>query len=497
MCFSTVILYTVVIIMSRINVMMDRKGSLEMMQQKSIVQGKPERRNTVWGPSEKRIFYSELATLVFPIAMQNFMSAVVSASDALMLGMLDQNSLSAISLATQVQFVLNLFFSGLTLGATILAAQYWGKGDKNAVEHVLAVSLRFSMLISLIFFILANACPAFLMRIFTNEEALVTAGIPYLRIVSWSYLFMGVTQIYLCIMKSSKRTLRSTVYGSTALILNLILNSILIFGLAGAPRMEICGAALATSLARAVELLLVLLENRKADVVRIRMDSVKKPDRKLQKDFIHYTTPVLANLLAWGCGFAMFSVIMGHLGSDAVAANSIAGIVKNIIACVCCGMGTGSSIMVGNELGKGNLERARRYGDKLCHVAIVCGLISGAVVLAGSPLILCFTGTLTAQAREYLKIMLVFCTYYMVGKAINCTTIAGIFCAGGDTRFGFLCDTINMWAVIVPVGLIAAFVLHLPVLVVYFLLNLDEIIKLPVVYLHYKRYGWVNNLTNS
>lgn len=449
-----------------------------------------------WNRSEKQIFYSQLVTLVLPVAVQNLMSAVVSASDALMLGMLDQNSLSAISLATQVQFVLNLFFSGLTLGTTILASQYWGKGDREVVEQVLAIATRYSMMISAIFFLFANVCPGMLMKIFTDDAGLIKAGIPYLRIVSWSYLFMGITQIYLCVMKNSGRMLRSTIYGSAALVLNLILNAILIFGLVGTPRMEIRGAALATSLARAVELLLVLAENRKKEEVQIRFAFLKSPERKLKKDFVYYTTPILANLLVWGCGFAMYSVIMGHLGTDAVAANSIANIAKNIIACACCGLGTGSSIMVGNELGKGNLEQARRYGDKLCHVAIAVGTVSGILILICSPLILCFTGSLTVQAKGYLRIMLIFCSWYMIGKALNCTTIAGIFCAGGDTRFGFLCDSINMWVVVVPVSLIAAFILHLPVLEVYFLMNLDEIIKLPVVYYHYKKYGWVNNLTD-
>lgn len=456
-----------------------------------------EKMSFVWNRDEKRKFYSQLLTLVLPVAMQNLMSAVVSASDALMLGMLDQNSLSAISLATQVQFILNLFYSGLTLGTTILASQYWGKGDRESVEQVVAAATRYSMMISTVFFVLANVCPGQLMRIFTNETSLVTAGIPYLRIVSWSYLFMGITQIYLCAMKSSGRVLRSTIYGSAALVLNLILNALLIFGLLGLPEMEIRGAALATSLARAAELFLVLLENRKKEEVRIRPAFLKHPDRKLRKDFVHYSAPVLANLLVWGCGFAMYSVIMGHLGSDAVAANSIANIAKNIIACACCGLGTGSSILVGNELGKGELEKARRYGDKLCHAAIAVGTVSGILILLCSPLILCFAGSLSVQARGYLKIMLLFCSWYMVGKAVNCSTIAGIFCAGGDTRFGFLCDSINMWGVIVPLSLIAAFVLHLPVLAVFFVMNLDEITKLPVVYRHYKKYGWVNNLTEQ
>lgn len=193
----------------------------------------------------------------------------------------------------------------------------------------------------------------------------------------------------------------------------------------------------------------------------------------------------------------MFSVIMGHLGSDAVAANSIANIVKNIIACVCLGIGTGSGILIGNELGRGDLEKTRLYGDKLCHVAIFVGVVSNLIILVGIPIILRCAGNLTDQAYSYLRFMLFICGYYMIGKSINSTVISGIFCAGGDTKFGFLCDTVTMWVVIVPLGAIAAFVLKLPVLMVYFLLNLDELIKLPAVYHHYKKYNWVKNLTKE
>ena len=442
-------------------------------------------------------FYKKLWILVLPIALQNLLSAIVSASDALMLGMLDQQSLSAISLATQVQFVLSLFFAALTIGTTILAAQYWGKDNKEAVEKVLAIALRLSFLISVVFFIAALFFPGLLMRIFTNDTELIKLGIPYLRIVSVSYLCMGISQIYLCIMKNSGRTFRSTIYGSTTVVINLILNTVLIFGLFGMPKLEISGAAIATVIARIVELLLVLLENQKQDVVRIRINYLMHREKELWKDFLHYTTPVLANELVWGCGFTMFSVIMGHLGSDAVAANSIANIVKNIIACVCLGIGTGSGILIGNELGRGDLEKARLYGDKLCHVAIFVGVVSNLIILVGIPIILRCAGNLTDQAYSYLRFMLFICGYYMIGKSINSTVISGIFCAGGDTKFGFLCDTVTMWVVIVPLGAIAAFVLKLPVLMVYFLLNLDELIKLPAVYYHYKKYNRVKNLTKE
>lgn len=445
--------------------------------------------------SEKRIFYRKLWGLVFPIAIQYLMTALVSASDAFMLGFVSQTSLSAVSLATQIQFVHNLFMLALTIGATTLAAQYWGKGDTDSVEEILAIVLKISMAVSVVFFIAAMFFPGFLMRIFTNDIKLIQAGIPYLRIVSASYLFMGFSQIYLCIMKNSGRTAKSTICGSVAVVINIGFNAIFIFGLAGFPTMGIAGAALATTVSRAIELLLTIYENMHRSLVCVRLKYVRNSSEKLKKDFWHYTTPVLGNELVWGCGFTMFSVIMGHLGSDAVAANSVANILKNIIACVCNGIGSGAGIIVGNELGKGKLERAREYGDRLFKLAVFTGAVSGLILLAVSPVLRIFTGSLSAQAHSYLKNMMYICTYYMIGKSVNATVIAGVFCAGGDTKFGLKCDAVTMWVILIPIGMIAAFVLKLPVMVVYFIISMDEIIKLPAVYSHYKKYKWVRNLT--
>lgn len=445
--------------------------------------------------SEKRIFYRKLWGLVLPIAIQNLMTALVSASDAFMLGFVSQTSLSAVSLATQIQFVHNLFMLALTIGATTLAAQYWGKGDTDSVEEILAIVLKISMAVSVVFFIAAMFFSGFLMRIFTNDIKLIQAGIPYLRIVSVSHLFMGFSQIYLCIMKNSGRTAKSTIYGSVAVVINIGFNVIFIFGLAGFPAMGIAGAALATTVSRALELLLTIYENMHRSLVCVRLKYIRNSSKKLKKDFWHYTTPVLGNELVWGCGFTMFSVIMGHLGSDAVAANSVANILKNIIACVCNGIGIGAGIIVGNELGKGEMERAREYGNRLFKLAVFAGAVSGLILLAVSPVLRIFTGSLSAQAHSYLKNMMYICTYYMIGKSVNATVIAGVFCAGGDTKFGLKCDAVTMWVILIPIGMITAFVLKLPIMVVYFIISMDEIIKLPAVYRHYKKYNWVRNFT--
>lgn len=439
-------------------------------------------------------FYSKLFSLVLPIAFQQFMLAAVNASDALMLGLLDQDSLSAVSLAGQVQFVFNLFLAAMTIGASMLAAQYWGKGDRDAVERILALVLKITTPVSLAVFLAAQLCPGLLMRIFTRDEVLIAGGVRYLQVVGLSYLMTGISQIFLCILKNSGQAMKSTVISSFSVVLNIFLNAVFIFGFWIFPEMGIAGAALATVIAKAAELLWLFAESCREGRIHLRMRYVIHTDPLLRKDFWKYTTPVLANEMVWGCGFTMYSVIMGHLGSDAVAANSIANIVKNLIACFCSGIGNGGGILVGNELGQGNLEKARSYGGRLCRISIVSGIISGLVLLALSPLILSVSN-LSDVSAGYLRGMLLICSYYMIGRAVNSTTIAGIFCAGGDSRFGLLCDTVVMWVIAVPLGLISAFVLNLPVLAVYFVISLDEMVKLPAVYRHYKKYAWVKDLT--
>lgn len=439
----------------------------------------------------------QFITIVFPLALQNLLAALVSASDALMLGGLNQESLSAVSLATQVTFVATLFYNGIIGGTTVLSAQYWGSKRPDKVEEVLGIAIRYATIVSLIFWFGCTFLPQYLMRIFTNDRQLISLGVPYLQVVGWSFLCMGITQIYFCVMKNTGRTTRSTVYATVALVLNLVLNAVLIYGLFGMPALGIRGAALATLLARVAELLFVAAENMRKDVVGIRMKNIICCHLDIKKNYGKYTLPVLANSLAWGLGFTMFTVIIGRLGSDAVAANSIANIVKNLTLCICYGISAGSGILVGNLLGADKIEEAKRLGDKCRKLSIVAGAMTGGFVLVVSPLIVSMMTTLSPVAKSYLQVMLIVCSYYMIGKSINCTLISGIFCAGGDTKFGFVCDSVTMWAVVVPVGMLAAFVFDLPVLWVYVLLNIDEIIKLPVVFRHYRQYKWAKNLVKE
>ena len=331
-----------------------------------------------------------------------------------------------------------------------------------------------------------------IMRFFTNEEELIALGSEYLRWVGLSWLLSAVSQVYLTFMKNCNAVNLSTVISSVTVVLNVVLNAVLIFGLFGFPALQVAGAALATVIATGTQAVWCVL------YVTLRMRELRltgaKADAVLRRKFWEKVSPILLNELAWGGGFTMYSVVMGHLGTDAVAANSIANISKNLIVCVCYGLGGAGGILVGNELGADRFEEAKQDGRKLLRASVLCGIFKGTALLALSPLIIGLVD-LTPATKAYLKRMLFMSSYYLAGKAINSMTIGGIFPAGGDSRFGLICDAVTLWCVTVPLGCLCAFVLRLPVLAVCFALNLDEVIKLSAVFRHYRKYGWVRNIT--
>ena len=440
----------------------------------------------------KRSLRKEIVRLALPIALQQFMTALVGACDAIMLGKLSQDAMSAVSLATQVTFVFNLFMFAFMAGENMFVAQYYGKGDYTGISQVFSLVTKICGCIAVVFLAGTLFFPEQLMRILTNEETLIVLGSEYLRVIGISYVFSGIAQTFLAIMKNCGAVNMSTLINGVMVILNIALNAVFIFGLSGFPKMGIKGAALATVLATVVQFLwsvgYVLCR------IRAVKFSLRSCEKKLFGRFWQKAVPLLINNLAWGIGFSMYSVIMGHLGTDAVAANGIANISKNLVVCFCLGLGNAGSIIVGNRLGADRLQEAKEAGGTLTRTAIIAGIVSGLVLIALSPFITKMVD-LTPTARGYLQKMLLFSSYYIAGKSVNCMTIGGIFAAGGDSKFGMLCDSVTLWCITVPLGCICAFILKLPVMVVYFVLNLDEIIKLPVVYKHYKKYKWIKNLT--
>ena len=441
-------------------------------------------------------FYSKLWNLALPIALQNLMLALVAAADALMLGRVDQNTMSAVSLATQIQFIQNMVLGSIVSGIVVLGAQYWGKGDKKTINDLFCMGLRLAGIVSLLFFIGCVFFPRYLMLIFTDEEVLIQIGIRYLQIAGWSYLLTGISQCYLAIMKVTEHAAQAARVSTGAVLSNIILNAIFIYGLFGFPAMNEEGAALATLISRILELGWVVICSYRKGYIHPRWKRLFHREVWLEKDFFRYSLPILGASLAWGIGFTSYSAFMGHLGTDATAANSVAAVVRDLVCCLCNGLASGGGILVGNELGAGDLKKGKIYGDRLVKLAFLTGGLSTAIMLVLTPVIMSFV-KLTPGAQKYLLGMMLIMAFYMIGRAVNSIIINGIFAAGGDTMFDMYSLAITMWCIAVPLAAAGTFLFHWPVLVVYACTCLDEVGKIPWVLHHYRKNKWVRDLTRK
>ena len=441
-------------------------------------------------------FYRQIFKLGLPIVIQNLLSAAVSSADIVMLNYVGQSSISAVSLASQYANILFMVYYGLGTGATMLCAQYFGKGDMRAIQVVEGIALRFSLVISLAFSSAALLIPELMMKIFTNDTELITLGASYLRFMSETYLCWGVTEVYLAVLRSIGRVTVSMALNVLAFSLNIILNAVFIFGLFGAPKLGVTGVALATAASRVIELICCFFVSFFSKDIKLNFRYMFLRNKLLFQDFVRLSLPALGNDVIWGVAFSTYSIIIGHLGTDAVAANSFVIVVRNFGTILCFGIASAGGILLGKVIGENRLEDAKEDAKKLMKLTVISGALGGFLILAITPFVLKYA-SLSETAMHYLKYMLLINTYYVMGAAVNTTLIAGVFRAGGDSRFGFFCDTIDMWCYAVPLGFIAAFVFKLPVMWVYFLLCTDEFVKWPWVFRHYKSGKWLNNITRD
>lgn len=439
-------------------------------------------------------FLPKLLHIMLPISFQNLMLASVAAADALMLGHLNQNSMSAVSLATQIQFVQNMIVSSIVGVEGILGAQYWGKNDKVALNKIFCISLKLSGLISVLFFLACMFIPSTLMTIFTNQQDLIVAGSEYLKIAGWSYLFTGISQCYLGMMKVSDHPGRTALISSCTVVVNIVFNGIFIFGLFGIPAMGVKGAALATLFSRIFELVWAVGNSFRKNYIHPKLKYLFSFSGILFLDFCKVLGPLIGAFMFWGIGFTSYNAFMGHLGADATAANSVAAVVRDLTCCFCNGLSTAAGIVIGNELGAGKLEKGKLYGDKILKISLVSSGIISLLMLFLTPIVT-HVVKLTEGAGYLLMGMMLINSVYMYGRSLNSILINGIFDCGGDTLFDMYSLAACMWGLAVPLAVLGTFVFHWPILVVYACTCVDEVGKIPWVLHHYKKYKWVQDLT--
>lgn len=445
---------------------------------------------------KKDDFYRQMFKLAIPIIIQNLLSAAVNSSDVIMLNYVGQSAISAVSLAANYSNILFMVYYGLGTGASLLCAQYFGKKNMQAIHAVEEIALRFSLAISALVALAAFTMPQRMLLLFTSDQELIAIGSSYIRIMGITYLCWGVTEIYLAILRSIGRVTISMTLNMLAFGLNILLNAVFIFGLFGAPKLGVTGVAIATASSRLIQLIACVIVSLLSKDVKLNPAYMFIRSKTLLNDFVHLSLPALGNDLSWSVAFSMYSVILGHLGTEAVAANSLVTVVRNVGSVFCFAIASAGTILLGRVMGQGELEKSKSYASRMLKMTVVAGAVGGVIVLAVTPFVLRFA-SLNDTAMHYLEYMLLINSYYIMGSAVNTALIAGVFRAGGDTKFGLICDTIDMWVYAVPLGFFAAFVLKLPVLWVYFLLCTDEFVKWPWVIRHYRKGEWAKNITRE
>lgn len=447
---------------------------------------------------DRKQFLLYALKLAFPIMIQNLISTLVNSADTIMLGYVSQTAMAASSLANQYTFVLFCFYYGLGIGTSVLCAQYFGKGDKQTVERIIGLAARVAILISLLFFAFSFFAPEAIMKIFSDSPQTIKEGAAYLKVLSFSFVFMGFSQVFVSALRSVGKIVFPSALYVVSLLVNVMMNAAFIFGLFGLPRLGVVGVALGTVSARAVEVILCFVYSAAGKDIKFRLKNLFRRSGVLFKDFLKISAPSVVNDLMWGMAATTCTAILGHIGDDMVAANAVAVMVVNMGAIVCRGFSNATTIIVSQTLGENRMEDTRVYAKRILWLTVIVSLLGCCMILAIRPFMVQFyRDKLTETAIYYLGIIMIMTTWRLVGEGINTCLICGCFRGGGDAKFGMVVDTVFMWGVSVPLMAIAAYVLKLPPVWVYFVMTLDEFEKMPVVFAHYFKFKWMKNITRD
>ncbi len=446
--------------------------------------------------AEKKKFNKELITLAIPLALQQLLNALVGATDALVLGRLTQEAIAAVSLANQISFIMSLLNGSVIGAAGILIAQYWGKKEYAKAKRFLGMSLRYTACISLLFALTAYLLPKQLMRIFTPEANLIAIGAEYLQIVSFSYLLTGLSQCFLMMMKPSGYARMSVWISAMTVIVDVVADIFLVYGWGDFGGFGANGTAYSTIAVEALALVWCVVWSRRVKNVRLSLGDLTRFSRAFERDMWQIIPGMLASSLSWGLSISVHSMIIGHLGTDATAAYSVVGVTQQLIQCLTHGLSSGAGIMLGGLLGSNQLDQARKYGQRFWKVSAISGCINIGLIAIAGPLVYIFY-VLEPQSKAYLVDMLIFLAFYMFAYAYNTIITCGVFPAGGDSKYDAISVIFATWCFAIPLALLGCFVLHWPVMVVYVLMCLDEIVKVPFIKWRYDKYIWLKNLTRE
>ncbi len=444
-----------------------------------------------------KAFYKRLFILAVPIALQNIISFAVGLTDNIMVGSLGEVAISGVYLCNQIQVILQMLVSGIGTALIVLAAQYWGRHDKDSVKSIIGIALKFAAVFAVIFFVLVFFFTREFLGLFTNETVVIDEAVKYARVICFSYLLFCISNV----INASLRcigTVKVGLYLSLlCFFLNVGLNWVFIFGKLGAPAMGVKGAAVATLISRIVEFSCFIFYIRFKDKkLSLRFHELLNTNLVLVKDFFRYGFPVIMGDVFWGINMAVQGGIVGRLGADSIAAVSIANTIYSIFCVGVYGISSASAIIIGNAAGEGDLNKIKAYSKKLQVVFIAGGIVTGLLLYLAKDYVL-LVYNVSASTIDIASTLLTVLSITVIGTAYQMSTLTGIVRAGGATHFVLINDLIFVWLIVIPLSMFMAFVIGAPTWIVFLCLKCDQILKCAVAVVKVNRYDWVKKLTKE
>ena len=442
-------------------------------------------------------FYKSVAKIAIPVALQGLITTGVNVMDTVMVGMVGETQLSAVSLANQFINIFHIFCMGIGMGASVLVARYYGMNDKPALKKTLSIMFRLCLAMSTLFAVATAVAPKLIMRIYTNDSSIINYGVEYLNYSIVTYFLLGLALTSTIVLRNVGQV-RIPLYTSVAaFFVNVGANYIFIFGKFGAPEMGVAGAAVGTLISRIFEFAVIcgyLFFKDKEIGFRIR--HLFEPVGKLWREYIRMSIPVLVSDGILALGNNSVAMVIGRLGESFVAANAVTTVTQQLSSVFIQGFSQSGAIVTGRTLGEGEKEKAFRQGYAFLGLGIVFGAIAAVIAFVISePMILAYD--LSEETRDLARqLMLAICVIIFF-QATNSIMTKGVLRGGGDTKMLMLADNIFLWIASVPLGILAGFVLHLPAFWIYFFLKVDQVLKAIWCLVRLKSGKWIKKIKSS
>ncbi len=445
--------------------------------------------------SKDEYFYKTMFIIALPVVIQHIISIGLNLVDTVMIGRLGEDFLAAVGIANRIYFLFTIFCFGLYSGASVFVSQYWGVKDIKNIRKVFGIELTFGILIALVTSLLVQLFPHQIMSIFIDEEYVISLGIQYLRIISFSYIVTAISFAISFNSRSVHLLKKPTIINATAISLNTFLNYVLIYGKFGFPSLGVEGAAYATLIARSIEFILMvsLIYFDKNHPFSANFKELTNWGMPMVKRVFRTSLPVVGNEAAWGIGTTIYYIAYGMIGPEAIAVVQVAFVISDFFQSVFFGIGNASAVMVGNEIGREKFDKAFDYSKKFIVITFSVAIIMSFLYFFSRNIIVAFYGFNTVTSSILNKTIIVS-AIFLTPKMLTYLIIVGILRSGGDTKFCLILEFICVWAIGIPLSFFSVLVLKLPIHLVLALVFSEELVRLIIVLKRFESKKWINNL---